>query len=185
MGVSALPVPTDRLFFAVLPDAAAAAHIHALAGRLRHDLGLTGRPIGLSRYHVTLNFLGDHAGLPQRLVDQVSAHAATIVLPGFDVVLDHVESFARPRHSPLVLRGGGEGVAGLRTLEAALRAGLESLALADHRRYTPHLTLLRDDRVIVRRPVDPVRWRAADFALMCSRIGQGRHDVLARWPLAS
>lgn len=114
----------------------------------------------------------------------MSALAAGLAQPAFDVRLDQVASFARPRHSPLVLSGAGDGVAGPRALEAALRAGLAPLGLAEGRRYTPHLTLLRDDRVIHRQAVDPVHWRARDFVFVRSRIGQGRHEVIARWPLS-
>lgn len=177
-----VPARTDRLFFAVAPDAAARERIHALAVHLRAELALRGRPLGPERYHVTLAFLGDHAGLPPRLVEQVSACAGTIALPPFDVALDRVASFARGRGSPLVLLGG-DGVAGLRALAAALAGRLHDVARTDARPYTPHLTLLRDDRVVAERPVAPIAWTAREFVLVHSAVGQGRHTVLGRWPL--
>jgi 2'-5' RNA ligase len=50
--------------------------------------------------------------------------------------------------------------------------------------YTPHLTLLYDPQQVPMRPVEPpIRWTVCDFVLVRSRIGQGFHEVLARWPL--
>lgn len=166
------------------PDAAAAARIDALAQQLRGELGLHGRALGPARYHVTLAFLGDHAGLPPRLVEQASACAGTIVLPPFDITFDRVASFARGRGSPLVLLGS-DGVAGLRALAATLAERLQDVVRSDPRPYTPHLTLLRDARVVAERPVAPVAWAAREFVLVHSAVGQGRHTVLARWPLHS
>jgi 2'-5' RNA ligase len=176
------PARTDRLFLAVAPDAAARERIHALAVRLRAELALRGHPLGPARYHVTLAFLGDHAGLPQHLVEQVSACAGTIALPPFGIRFDHVASFARGRGSPLVLLGG-DGVAGLRALAAALAERLHDVVDVDRRPYKAHLTLLRDDRVVAERPVAPIAWTAHEFVLVHSAVGQGRHTVLARWPL--
>jgi 2'-5' RNA ligase len=130
---------------------------------------------------VTLAFLGDHAGLPQRLVEQVSACAGTIAMPPLAVAFDHVASFARGRGSPLVLLGS-DGVAGLRTLAGMLAERLHE-GRGDPRPCTPHLTLLRDDRVVAERPVAPIAWTAREFVLVHSAVGQGRHAVLARWPL--
>jgi 2'-5' RNA ligase len=66
------PRLTDRLFFAIFPDPPTAGHIAQLARRLRREHALKGRPLATQRFHVTLHYLGNYAGLPQDIVAQAS-----------------------------------------------------------------------------------------------------------------
>ena len=54
-GFEAARQPTDRLFFAILPDRATAVRIAQLAQHLRAEHGLKGRPLLTNRLHVTLH----------------------------------------------------------------------------------------------------------------------------------
>jgi 2'-5' RNA ligase len=45
------------------------------------------------------------------------------------------------------------------------------------------MTLLYDRRAVAERPVEPIRWRVRGLVLLRSLVGQGRHQVLARWPI--
>ncbi|WOB06202.1 2'-5' RNA ligase family protein [Piscinibacter gummiphilus] len=178
--------PTDRLFFALLPDAPAAAAIAELANRLKAEHGLKGRPLATSRFHVTLHFFGDHVGLPHALVDGLAAAASALRFAPFDVVFDQAVSFpGRPRKRPFVLRGSEAGLAALMDFrrglsEALVRQGLGELV---DDTFTPHVTLLYDGQLLPPQPVGPIVWRVNDFALVDSLIGQARHVPLARWPL--
>jgi RNA 2',3'-cyclic 3'-phosphodiesterase len=67
-GFDAEPKPTDRLFFAIFPDADTAARIARLALQLRSEHGLRGTPLKQERFHVTLHHLGDYAGLNHGIV---------------------------------------------------------------------------------------------------------------------
>ena len=67
----AAPV-TDGLFFAILPDPAAAGRIIQTAAALRVEHGLTGRAHRAERLHVTLHYLGAYPGLPEALVRSAS-----------------------------------------------------------------------------------------------------------------
>lgn len=180
------PRPTDRLFFALLPEAPAAAAIAAVAKGLKAEHGLRGRVLATSRFHVTLHFFGDHVGLPAALVEGLSAAASSVRFSPFDVVFDHAMSFAgRPRKRPFVLRGHDEGLAALmdfrRSLSNALvRHGVGHLVDA---RFTPHVTLLYDDQLRPPQPVGPVVWRAREFVLIDSLLSKTLHVPLARWPL--
>jgi RNA 2',3'-cyclic 3'-phosphodiesterase len=177
--------PTDRLFFALLPDAAAAARIAALARRLRGEVGLKGRPLATGRFHVTLHFCGDHVGFPEALAASLQRAADRISLPPFPVRFDRAGSFAgRPRKRPFVLLGGG-GLARLHAMrdllgEAMTAQGLGSLVDA---RFTPHVTLLYDDLRAPEAQVEPIEWMAQEFVLIDSLLGQTRHVPLGRWPL--
>ncbi|MBL0726288.1 2'-5' RNA ligase family protein [Piscinibacter sp. HJYY11] len=185
-GVNPPPRPTDRLFFALLPEAPAAAAIAAAAKDLKAEHGLKGRVLATSRFHVTLHFFGDHVGLPAALVEGLSAAASSVRFAPFDVVFDRAMSFTgRPRKRPLVLRGHDEGLAALidfrRSLSDALvRHGFGHLVDA---RFTPHVTLLYDDQLRPPQPVGPIVWRVHEFVLMDSLLTRSLHVPLARWPL--
>jgi 2'-5' RNA ligase len=184
-GFDAPPAPTDRLFFAVYPDADTAERIAALAQQLRQDKGLKGRPLDARRFHVTLHHLGDHVGLPQEVVAAASKAAASLDLPAFELQFDRAVSFlGRPRNRPFVLRGdaGLKAVAALqRELGMALKeAGLRQWVEA---RFTPHVTLLYDDRCLPELPIEPIHWTARELVLTHSLLGKTRHLPLGRWAL--
>jgi 2'-5' RNA ligase len=178
---------TDRLFFAIFPDAAAAARIAGLAQRLRSEHGLKANPLRTERFHVTLHHLDDYAGLPQRVVAEAIRAAATIAIPQFEVTFDRALSFhGKPGSQPFVLRGC-DGLVTLEAFHRVLVAALYKAGLAGGRaksRYTPHVTLLYDDALILERPVETVTWTVREFVLVHSLLGQTVHMPLARWPLS-
>lgn len=185
MRTSKSAAPTDRLFFALRPDAGTAARIHRLTLELAATLGLKGRPLPQERLHVTLLFLGDHAGLPQPLLHAADAAARCLAFAPFELTFDHVRSFASARGAaPLVLCS--DACPPLPELRHALLAGLQQdgVVPADARPFVPHITLLHDSQVVPRRAVEAVTWTAAEVLLIRSRIGRGQHDVLQRYPLA-
>src|SRR5277367_4034895 len=81
-------MPTDRLFFAVLPDAPAARRASEIAERLRGQGGLKGRALGLRRFHVSLHFLGDYVGLPGGMVAKARDAASEVAEAPFGVAFD-------------------------------------------------------------------------------------------------
>lgn len=176
---------TDRLFFALLPDADAAAQLAQCSQRLHSQLGLTGRPIATERLHITLHFVSDSVGLPPGMVAAVSQAVARIAIPPFDIQLDRAKSFCqKPRNRPFVLLPD-EDIPALNVLQQALTSAMAQAQLgrqaASH--FTPHLTLLYDDRCVTVRAIDTLAWTAREFVLVHSLIGRARHVVLARWPL--
>lgn len=184
-GFEAAPRPTDRLFFAIYPDAAAAAQIGSLAQQLRAQHGLRGKPLKPERFHVTLHHLGDYAGLPQDLVEVAGAAAASVAAAPFDITFDRAASFtSAPRNRPFVLRGAG-GLAALTAFQQSLGDALKKTVLGRWAKpgFTPHVTLLYDDRSVPEQAVTPVSWTAHEFVLVHSLIGQTLHVPLARWPL--
>lgn len=184
-GFDTAPQPTDRLFFAIFPDAQAAARIAGLAQQLREEHGLRGKPLKTERFHVTLHHLGDYAGLPQDLVEVACAAAAGIAAAPFDVTFDRAASFSTaPRNRPFVLRGG-DGLASLIAFQQTLGEALKKTVLGRWAKpaYTPHVTLLYDDRSVPEQAVPAVSWTASEFVLIHSLMGQTLHVPLARWPL--
>ena len=176
---------SDRLFFAVYPDAPAADRVQALARRLGAEHGLTGRPIARERSHVTLYFIGSFPGLPQGMVDRLKQVGAAVNAAPLTLSFDHVASFDnRPHKRPLVLLGQA-GTQALTGLHHVLREGLGAAGLSvdGGGPYTPHLTLLYDDHKVARQPVAPVSWTVRELVLVHSLAGLSTHVPLARWPL--
>ncbi|HXC54503.1 MAG TPA: 2'-5' RNA ligase family protein [Rhizomicrobium sp.] len=177
----------DRIFFACLPEADAAARIEALAEGLKREKGFAGTPILPQHLHVTLFHLGDWNGLPQPVVDLARAAAAEVAAPPFDVAFARVESFRnRTGIYPFVLSGEAAPWRPLRTaLGAALkRNGLGGAVHADDD-FKPHVTLLRDALRAKPAPTPPIAWTVRDFVLIHSLLGKTTHIHLARWPLAA
>lgn len=176
---------SDRLFFAIYPDAAAAGRIAALGAALRADLGLTQPPFPLERLHLTLLMLGDHAGLPPDLVAQAVQAAQSVRQAPFEVDFDRAASFPRRVPArPFVLLAH-RGVQALGALREALEGALEAAGYAPmhERAFRPHLTLQYDPRTVAERPVEPVGWTVRELVLVHSLLGRSRHVPLARWPL--
>ena len=179
---------TDRLFYAIYPDADTAALLAKRAQDLRDEWGLTGAPLATARFHITLHHLGDFAELPQDLIVKAVEAAESLVAAPFDVVFDRAVSFGtRPgANSPFVLRGG-DGLAGLVAFQGALGIAMmktgRRLGERVETNFTPHVTLLYDGRLIAERAVAPIGWTAREFVLVRSLLGKTRHIVIGRWPL--
>jgi 2'-5' RNA ligase len=184
-GFEAAPLPAESVFIAILPDAAAATRIAALAQRLRDRHRLKGKPLAVKRFHISLHFVADH--VPENIVAAVGEPASRIAMPPFRIALDHVKSLrGNGRNRPLVLCGD-DGVAGLVRFQHMLGAAMEDAGLG---RWTgpswlPHLTLLYDIREIAEEVIEPVTWIVQEFVLVHSLLGHGRYVPLARWPLPS
>jgi RNA 2',3'-cyclic 3'-phosphodiesterase len=184
-GLSGTGKPTDRLFYAIFPDAEAAAQIQQLALRLRAEKELKGKPLLMDRFHVTLHHLGDYWGKPPGIVTSALEAASLVEAEPFEIVFDRVESFrSRPRNKPLVLRGSDD-VKALIAFQKILGTAMERAGLGRRveKRFTPHTTLLYDDHGIREQPVNPISWTVREFALVHSRLGRTEHILLGRWPL--
>ena len=177
--------PRDRLLFVIFPNADAPAQIVRLAREKRGEHRLRGRPLAADRLHVTLHHLGDYDGLPRDRVAAAWEAAEIVVMPPFDIVLDRTASFSHgERNRPFVLLGSG-GVAALTAFQRALGATMTRVGLGRWAKpqFTPHVTMLYDDRCVEEQAVEAVGWTAREFVLVHSQLGQTRHIVLGRWPL--
>ncbi len=173
------------LFTLVFPEAHAAAQIEALARRFRRVYGLKAKPLLTSRFHVSLNDLGEYDD--QRTAEAVALRAreavANVRTGPFTVMFDRVESFSsRKRHYPLVLRGD-DGVVGLERLHQSLRVSLRMAGIKSRSRFTPHVTLLYGEGPIEERFVEPISWTVREFELILSLDGQTIYRPLGRWQL--
>ena len=175
-------IPTERLFFAVMPDPMTAERVAELADGLREEHGLLGHPLAPERLHVTLHHLGDYAGLPPSLLPKVRQAAARVRMPEFEVCFDQVGSFACGAKNPFVLRSE-YGAELLNGLHEELARCLHGVGGKLDPRFTPHMTLLYDRRRLPIQPVQPFRWFVREFILVRSFLGQGRYQIEGRWQL--
>ncbi|MFG2722847.1 RNA 2',3'-cyclic phosphodiesterase [Streptomyces sp. NPDC048416] len=184
-----------RLLAAVLPPARAVDELGRAVRQLGELPGAQGlRWTGREAWHLTLAFYGetDEAVLPE--------------------LCERLRRAAR-RTGPFTLRlhAGGRfdgralwaGVAGgidtlrllaERTDAAARRSGI---AMTEHRRYVPHLTLARSGTPVDLGPYvaglaafEGSPWQVAELALIRSTLPRGgtpkerpRYETVARWPL--
>lgn len=179
----AAPPLQHHLFFAVMPDAAA-AHAATDLGRAliaRHGLQAQVRT---ERLQATLLSLGWEAQLSEHHLAWARTAAARVRVPSFDLRFDHVLSFARaPRAKrPCVLCAPAEAQAGFLRLHAALHAALWPQEQLPH--VTPHMTLCYSRQAVPEQAVAPLAWPVNRFALLHNRRGSsGPYELLDAWPL--
>jgi 2'-5' RNA ligase len=179
-GFGDTPVPTrnDLLYFAVLPEPAAAKCAIETARELKAKYGLSGRPYPPERLHISLAGLGRFRSLPPEVTDRACEIGRRIRMSPFRVALDRVSSFRTGSSRALVLRcSEGTGM-----LQAIQRQIIDLMHL-QYRPFEPHLTLLYDSRTVPEVPVEPIAWQVRDVVLVHSLYGEGRHHHLQRWPL--
>jgi RNA 2',3'-cyclic 3'-phosphodiesterase len=171
--------PAGELFLAILPDAETSGRIYRMAEILKTAHRFRARLTARERLHVTLFSLG---GLPEQLVGKACEAIGGVKAEPFDISFDRTVSFrGRQGSRPFVL-AGGDGVSGLKSFRRSLAAafarnGLRYLARRD---FTPHVTLLFDDRAVEEQPAGPIGWTVRNLVLIHSMKG---HQHLARWPL--
>jgi RNA 2',3'-cyclic 3'-phosphodiesterase len=170
---------TGQLFLAILPDVDASAEIYRKAMILKRANGFQGALTPRDRLHVTLFSL---TGLPQSASERVSEAIEEARAGPFDVSFDLTMSFkGRPGSRPFVLTGGA-GLDPLKSFRRRLAASMKSKALGfpGRREFTPHVTLLFDERAAEENPIGPIVWTARHVVLIHSLRG---HVHLAQWPL--
>jgi 2'-5' RNA ligase len=185
-GFDANPHPTDRLFFALQPDAATARRIAQLGQQLQRKLHLEHSPLlRTERFHITLHHIGDFVGVPPD-IERKARQAADALTgwPPFDLQLDRAGSFpGRPGNRPFVLKGAEDEVAELIAFQDALGQALLRQGLRGDSGFTPHVTLLYDRLELPDHFVEPVGWRASQFVLIHSLLGKTQYVQLGAWAL--
>ncbi len=178
-----------RAFVAVVPPPAVlesvASLLDTLGGALR-GARLTGR----EQWHLTLQFLGDHADL-DACRDALLASVPAALAPA-RVQLGGLGAFPSERRARVLWLGAREGDAWLRGAADAVAAALAPSGFEpDHRAAHPHLTLARFRTPVDARPIverngsgDTVgdAWSVGELVLVQSTLGRSgaTHRVHAR-----
>ena len=185
-GSGAPPLPTDRLFFALLPDTYAATQADRFRQRLAAERGLTGKQGRVEHLHVTLHHLGDHAGVPASLVEQAAAVAEGLAaVTPFEAEFTGVMSFPRTGRMPALVLCGSEGLTALTSFQRSLGVAMIKGGLGAwvDKSFTPHMTLAYEPQTVERHDIRPISWMVTDLVLVHSLLGQTRHVIVGRWPL--
>jgi 2'-5' RNA ligase len=176
------PPPADgaphNVYFAIQPDAAAATAFCAL--------GLAaGRAMDPQRLHISLYSLGMHRRFPERQVVAATQAACGLRRAAFLVEMDRMATWGRGRGPLPVVAWADDGVGGVHGLHDDLHEAVATTATWRRRKpaIEPHVTLWREERRIRETFIAPIRWWVREFVLLDSRYGEGRHEVLDRFPL--
>jgi RNA 2',3'-cyclic 3'-phosphodiesterase len=165
-----------RLFFAVWPDAGAAARLSALAGDVARVSG--GKAVPAAKIHLTLAFLGEI--VPDRALAAIEAARGVRFAP-FALTLDSVGSFRAAR---VAWAGSLAPQPALEMLQADLAVRLRAAEFAlEERPFSAHATLARRAmRAVPRARIEPVAWTVDAFTLVRSETGTGRYEVVETFP---
>lgn len=170
---------TMRLFFALWPGEMASAELAEAGERLHGVCG--GRRTRAETTHMTLAFLGE---VELERIGDLLALAGEIRAPSFGLRLAR---FGWWPHNRIVWAAPDETPAELTLLVDALRGSLLGAGFRfDARPFAPHVTLLRKaDCGKLPLPTGVIEWRAEDFVLAGSVLGEGvaAYEMVGRWPL--
>lgn len=169
---------SHAIFFALYPDSRAAHQ--AIHRALASDL------VPTERLHVSLvGLCNDPKPPPEPWLAKVMAAGDRLRHPSFLIELTILGSLGRsPGRRQAVALQGEDGVIGVHLLCDAILAELRTEGFRRRSPEIPHLTISYSERFLPPRPIDPVCWTACELLLIHSVKGAGRHEVLARWPLA-
>jgi 2'-5' RNA ligase len=170
--------PRQRLFFALWPDDAVRARLNQAGEDL---LGKRVKRVPAANLHLTLAFAG---AVTAPVRQCLQAAAGDIRCPAFELSIEHVGYWSRPRiywagpvHTPPPLWS----LAGL--LQTALgECGLQT----ETRPYQPHITLARKiQRVPDITRFAPIGWSIRHFSLLESVTGPraASYQILGCWKL--
>jgi 2'-5' RNA ligase len=174
--------PRQRLFFALWPDDGVRADLAQTATDL---LGKRIKRVPAANLHITLAFAGT-VTVPVR--DCLEAAAGNIRCPAFELCIDHVGHWPKPR---IFWIGPTHTPPALWSLAGQLHTALEDCGLqAETRAYQPHITLARKISTANASrqgagQIAPVRWTIRRFCLLESVTGPraASYHMLASWTL--
>ena len=178
------PRECHRLFFALWPDATVRRQIADATTGLAKEQDARGRHLRADRYHLTLQFLGDFAAVPESLIDAAMVAADDVRVDAFELTLDRAGSFGGARVGWL---GPARVPSGLQSLWDELGLALDRHDVPHPSNagsaWTPHVTVLRGMRSPLALAIAPLAWRVRGFVLIRSQPGSAGYAVLQQWKL--
>jgi len=146
------------------------------------------KPMPPDRMHLTLQALGRYAQrVPASVLQMARTAGGMLDQVPFRVSLDLLQSRSPESDRGTVeLAGRGDGVQPLRQFHRHLLVALRQAGFPEdwiRKSFYPHVTLDYKHVPVASRVVTPFTWHVTEFCLVVSHYGEGRHEILARWPL--
>ena len=175
----------DRWFFAVQPTTTARESVIAYQNHICAHHGLRGYRLKSENLHVSLHPVGKDGVLSESSLKAACDAAASVVFSPFDVTFDHALSFRNTRAQKPFVLCGSKGGSALKNFHQILGTAMRNNGMPDGRssNFNPHMTLLWDSVCIDDHGVPPISWIVSELVLVHSLVGEGRHEVIKRWPL--
>jgi RNA 2',3'-cyclic 3'-phosphodiesterase len=171
---------SHNFYFAFRPDTAASDAVMRVSSGLRRRYGANGSFIARDNLHISLLSIWQGDVIADDLVEIASAHVQAIAGQLFTFRFDAITCFPRRRGYCTVLTATHHAF----ELYNLRRKFVERFAgKGGGDSFKPHITLLYGDNLIAQRLVEPICWTARDFVLIHSFVGQGRQEIVGRWPL--
>jgi 2'-5' RNA ligase len=172
--------PTDRLFFAVLPDAEAVEAICSFRRKLSERAGLSGPDVPPENFHVTLWRVADYVVPPTAEdIDAIVRQAGTVERPPFRLSFGGVKSLSRGALVLCAGRGGAE----LEGLSTRLRERLIPPGTERKQPVRPQMTLMRSETILPERRIKAIGWTVREIVLVHRLLGKATQRVVGRLPL--
>ena len=168
--------PSHRFYFAFRPDQTASEAAMEIVSKL----SLEGSPVKRENLHVSLFPLWEGEKIQKDMIEIASTLVQAIDGKPFDFKFDTLASFAQGRRHCVVLTASHDPFE-IYNLQRKFVSRFEGMVQAGN--LKPHMTLFYADAPVEKRAVVPVRWQAREFLLIHSFLGQGRQEILGRWPL--
>ncbi|MDQ7744545.1 2'-5' RNA ligase family protein [Hydrogenophaga pseudoflava] len=177
-----------NLYLMLHPPLAITQDIGRLQRLLNRSYHGPSKPMAAERLHTTLVPLGSYEHqIPREVVALALLAGSLLDTAPFRVCFDTLQS--RGPHSEIgtvELAGHGTGVRPLYRLRRELVAALLSVGWPEawiRPSFYPHITVDYERVPVGVRRVEPLAWDVTEVRLVDSLYGQGRHEVLASWPL--
>jgi len=175
----ALSASTQRLFFALWPDARVRAELAQAAQRMHR--AVEGRCSRDDSLHLTLAFLGD---VDAKYLPRLLAPPVVVLTPAFLLKLDQWGCWSR---NGIGWAASSRLPDSLRDLAENLEGWLRSAGLdLERRTFTPHVTLVRKAQCApLPDDMAPIAWHVSEFVLIHSQLQPGGscYRTLGAWPL--
>lgn len=175
-------IPTERLYFAVVPEPEMCERIGELAEALRGEHGLQALLTGEEVPLIVIQQLGDFPGVTPRMMGRICQAARKLEQPAFEVCFDAVGSLPGQGRHPFALQCGA-GADLLVDLQNEVLRCMQPVLGRIARGPVPHITLLQDPRQLPLQPVQPLRWLVREVVLLRQYLGQDREALEGIWSL--
>lgn len=179
-------IPGKHVYYLALqPTPEAAETAAARLDAVRREHRLTGKPVAANRLHVSLYNLGAFKRPPGPIIDKAVDVVRRVEAAPFTVAFNRLTSWGKGDGERPVVLWGEEGVIGVHALYDALHHELVRASMASRRDppFEPHMTLAYDRADVPETFVEPVEWRVEEFVLIHAVHGEGRFQVVERFPL--